>query len=465
MKSFPLSENEWYKLRDNRTDLVEGVDNYQNFSVGVIIDPQVTNSYSTQCMTLLACNMLARWCRNITIDIPSCKNVLPHKNRENFEQNLLQLMIEIDPYGKFRLESVSVEKFDGVLVIGNTPENESDLTVNIHGDGWMAGCSYGKKNTWDYKTTGNPIGPSMASCMGVSELFQQAVCQKKPEPYTTWKNLYNFTETNQLPIKTENEPFCFDFDFGTIHQIGCGAVGSSLDYLISLTSWKGHFSLIDFDKIDFSNCNRSLPFTAYDAVAKNDKVKICNEYLKLGNRSIDNIVDSYDNFTGTEQFQNSSPDLVLSLANEQKVWSTIQDNFPPLTFHAATTQSWGINFGRHIPIQEWCIMCRFSDEIESDFHPPCETGEIPSNNNQKILGTLPFLSPAAAILIMADMAKLANKQFPINKNFIEMSLQRPFSKIIVQKSPVTNCICNSQSSSLYHKYRQNSKFWFPNGGN
>lgn len=459
MKPFPLSKDDWYEQRDNRTNQIAPTYDYRDFSVGVAVDRQVENSYSIQCMTLLACNMLARWCRRVSIDVSSCKHVLPHTRGSDFAQDTLQLMNGIDPFGQFALEAVDVNEFDGVLVIGNASNSSSSRIVNIHGDGWIAGCSYGEMREWDYSSDQNPVGPGMASCMGVSELFQQAVLRRTHKPYSKWHNLYDFTETDQPPNKMENRSFCTDLDLGTVLQIGCGAVGSSLDYLISLTPWKGHFYLIDPDVIDYSNCNRSLPFIANDGAEKKHKVEVCSEYLKTRSRATDIFDDFYYDFTGTQEFENSNPDLLLSLANEQKIWSTIQDNFPPLTFHATTTLNWGINFGRHIPRREWCILCRFSNNMKSNVRFPCETGELPNTGKEKTLGTLPFLSPAAAILMMADMAKLDNDQFPINPNFIEMSFQRPFPKLLAQKSPVSKCTCISQPISLYESLRSKSKFW------
>ena len=57
MKAFPLSKEEWYKFRDDRT--IKIAKGFENFSLAVLVDPNVESSYSLQLMTKLTLNMCA----------------------------------------------------------------------------------------------------------------------------------------------------------------------------------------------------------------------------------------------------------------------------------------------------------------------------------------------------------------------------------------------------------------------
>lgn len=457
MKDFPLTEEEWYDKRDNRTALSIKSSNYQKTRIGIKVDPQVTSSFSIQCMVLLSCNILARWCRNIVLDIPDCNTLLPNQDVSSFPKLIISMMSQIDPFGKFSINSVKENEVDQILEIGNIKDHNLQ-SVWIHGEGWVSGCGLTSSPIFDYKKCINPVGPSFAACLGSSILFQRSINKNSVEINETWHNLHTFsysdTQPNNIDVK-----FPKILNLGNVHQIGCGAVGSSLDYLISLTNFEGNFTLIDHDDIDFSNCNRSLPFTSFHAIKPTKKVDICKNTLKSDTRQIELFPDLYSKFTSQKNFHTLKPDILLCLANENQIWATIQDNYPPLTFHATTTSNWGINFGRHIPLSEWCVLCNFSSNLKDNYVPKCETGVIHQTNNSTILGVLPFLSPAASVLLLAELIKLSNVNYPINVNFIEYSLQSPFYHNKYFRKPIKSCTCSKQFSGIYKKYRDSTKFW------
>ncbi len=457
MRNFPLTEEEWYNKRDNRTTLSAKSSDYQNTRIGIKVDPQVNSSFSLQCMTLLSCNILARWCRNIVLDISDCNVLLPNQDVSSFPKLILSMMSQIDPFGKFNLNSVKQNEIDQTLEIGNIKEHNPQ-NVWIHGEGWISGCGLSTSPIFNYQKCINPIGPSFAACLGSSVLFQRAIDKNSVDINETWHNLYNFSNSN-LPPNNIDVNFPKKLNLGNVHQVGCGAVGSSLDYLISLTDLEGNFTLIDNDGIDFSNCNRSLPFTPFHAIESTKKVDICKNTLKSETRQVELFPDLYAKFTDEENFHNLKPDILLCLANENQVWSTIQDNYPPLTLHATTTSNWGINFGRHIPLSEWCILCRFSSHLKDNYVPICETGVIQQTNDSAILGVLPFLSPAASVFLLAELIKLSNSNYPINVNFIDYSIKSPFNHIKYFRQPNNSCTCSKQFPNIYEKYRGFTKFW------
>lgn len=457
--TFPLTEEEWYKKRDDRTKRVNGVSGFEGFTLGVLVNPQIESSYAIQVMTTISLNLLARWCRNIVIQMPETSSSFPGLACENLKEKLKLDLSKIDPYGKFEFADVKAKKFSKTLFIGiDRTTTTIDEGIWIDGFGWLAGIGneIPEKNL-NQNDSLNPTGPAFASCLGVAELFRQAAGLPDFSGKPTWYSLYDYSRLND-PATCSCPDYAGGFDFGRIQQIGCGAVGSSLDLLLSFTDWRGTIDLIDFDKIEFTNCNRSLTFSAYDAVNERKKVDSCADVFKGGLKPI-KFNGSYIDFVNAGNYGNSPPDLILCLANEENVWSTIQHNFPPLTLHATTTPNWAVNFGRHIPKKEWCILCRFADSIVHNFTPTCSEGVIKkaTEKEEAILGVLPFLSTTAAVLILAEMAKLSLPNYPINADFIEFSTKIPNLEFQQsQKKPDTDCECNKQPV-LEHQTK--SKFW------
>jgi hypothetical protein len=465
MNKFLLERDVWYRERDDRTRRMDGVSGFEDFSLGVIISSKVRSSYAIQTMTTVALNILARWCREIEIQVPSpVPSRLPSHQGMDLTDVLTKALAEIDPYGQFSFNGSKMDCCDQILAIGPLEDNEKLTDRNviwIDGSGWDAGVGRGFpipqiKNAGDE----NPVGPAFAACLGAAEVFRQAIGMLDSCPTSVWYSLYDFSKMEH-PHKFESPPYASEFDFGRIHQVGCGAVASSLDFFLTLTKWKGEVHLVDFDEADVTNCNRSLSFSAYDAAAKKAKTGACADVLRQSRMNPLEFKGSYADFIREKGFLNAPPDLILCLANERNVWADIQNNFPPVVFHATTTPNWGINFGRHIPKKEWCIMCRFSGEIK---HSPPICGEVEvSRNNQEekpILGVLPFLSATAAVLILAEMAKIPLDKYPINKDFVEFSMKNPNSSFLTtQRNAERGCMCNEQSVDLYPKNITRSKFW------
>jgi len=462
MNEFILDKDSWYKLRNDRTNRINGVSGYDDFSLGIVVDSSVESSFSTQIMTLITCNIVSRWCKNVKIQIPETVSQIPYKKGVNFRNCLQELMINIDPYGKFNFGHIEEKDFDQILVIGKT-EKPFHKSVWINSSGWIAGAGYGSPQfALPSNEDDNPVGAAFASCLGMAEVFANAVSLTDPIPHTTWYSLYDYTRTNNNPAELKNPKYFSQFDYGRIYQIGCGAVGSSLDFLFSLTNWKSEIILIDHDTVDYPNCSCSLSFTPLDAQNTRRKIDVCGNILKSSNMS--HVVfegGSYDEYIKTGRYLDKPPDLILCLANEKNVWADIQYNFPPLVFHATTTPNWGINFGRHIPKKEWCIMCRFSEEIDHKFTPSCSEGvvNVQDNKEKQMLGVLPFLSPTGAVMILAEMAKMTLNDYPINKDFIELSMRPPGGISLQMRKAKLGCMCNQQILDFYPREIKNSKFW------
>jgi hypothetical protein len=459
MRQFSLSKDEWYTLRDDRTKRVDGISGFEDFSLGITIDQ--TTSFASQVMAVIALNILSRWCRKITIEMQvDSICLLPYKNGEFLSNVLGQMMSDADPYGEFVFGSVDEDRVNEILIIGDSQKAYGKPHVWINGSGWISGIGYSKTGLHSSITDCNIVGPAFASSLGVAEIFKCAVGLPPKSRYHTYYSLYDFSKSNHFG-EIISPSISSRVDFGRVFQIGCGAVGSSVDFLLSLTNWNAVIDLIDFDEVKVTDSNRSLTFNAFDAIDKKGKVDVCADLFKTSAFIPSPFMGGFSQFVSEGRYLDTPPDLILCLANEENIWSTIQNNYPPLTLHATTTPNWGINFGRHIPKKEWCIMCRFSKEIKSFFAPPCSEGII-SNNDEGVTihGVLPFLSTTAAILILAEMAKMNLNDYPMNDNFIQFSHKESESRFIkLQRRTDAKCVCKDQIVYQYPREIRNSKFW------
>ena len=467
---YPNMDSEtWYNLRDDRPERIEGVDTRltRNKRIGVIADEQDLINEEVQIMASVSINMLARFCRNITISFPDCLVNLPNlKTSKEFNEYTLDEINKIDPYGNFNMtQTIDVEDFDCVLVIGNNIKLLGDNVFHINCTGWLAYYSFGGSNeNIDERKSNNPIGAIFSACLGVSVMYSYSL-NREISKFKMWYSTFDFNKAYSHD-KLSNPDIDQQFNFGRIHQIGCGAVGSSVIKFLSYTKWKGEFHLIDYDNVDIPNLCSSLSFTADDANNKIKKVASC--YHTLENRS-QLMAVPYDNNGGYDSFISEGfnvkypPDIILCLANENNVWESLQQNYPPLVFHATTTSNWGINYGSHTPIEEWCIMCRFYKDIKSDHIPTCSESIIDvSNSGEVIYGVLPFLSPTSAAMVLAGLGRLTLSDDKFEENSVNLSFRTsPLNYIIKSiKKPDMECpVCSSQKIEIYPKDRVKSKYW------
>lgn len=452
MTEFKLSKEEWYKKRDDRTNRLIQKNIGDDFSIGIIIDPNIATSFSLQYMTIVTCNILARWCRKIVIDIPACKAIIPRIKDQDLNDYLKQEMYLIDPFGDFQFDTISENDCTFTLSIGN-PTRKLDSSYWIDADNWIAGCGYGNGNILKRSDSTNPSGPALAACFGNAALFKHAVSSKDATNFVKYYSLFDYSG-NIDPNTMKNPDVTNSLSIGNICQIGCGAVGSSFDFLLSLTSFEANLQIIDFDSIQYENCNSSLAFTAYSAQDNISKVDSCENILKSHLIDIQKYPKSYEEFTDEPEFSKYNPDLILCLANEQNVWNTIQHNYPATVLHATTTENWAINFGRHIPINEWCILCRFLDMINVDFEGQCGKGII-ADDETEILGTLPFLPPCGSTFILSEIIKM-NCNYITGNNSVYFNLASLIGNSEF-RGKRKGCICNEQYSDIFIENRKDTK--------
>lgn len=453
-----MDSQEWYKLRNDRTQRIDNIILDSSAKrIGVYCDEEAMQTYSGQVLALLTINMLSRWSRKIVIQVPDkVSSVIP--GRSDLFKDLLKSTVDnADPFGDFQFGPINTQNCDILLTIGGSDKKLVETSFWVNADGWIGGYGYGKSQVVKKRNSNNeglnPTGASFAACQINSSIFRDYLNLSPAKVFERWYSLFDYQSADS-PSALLNPKIPVNMQVGRMWQVGCGAVGSSFDYLLSLTKVSGVVHAIDYDKVSIPNTSSSLLFTGTDALKEVKKVITCEEVLSLnpGLKPIPFHGD-FNEFIRDNNLETNYPDIVLCFANERSIWSSIQYNCPPLVMHATTSKNWGINFGRHIPFKEWCIVCRFGMK-QVNATPTCAKGSVQDEHGkEEILGILPFLAPAAAIQVIGEIIKLNMEGgYPFNKNFLQFSLKNNgLSEFQTQQlSPKPDCVvCSMQNINDY----------------
>jgi hypothetical protein len=110
----------------------------------------------------------------------------------------------------------------------------------------------------------------------------------------------------------------------------------------------------------------------------------------------------------------------VAVANERDVRRQIQHQVPPLQVYGTTGRNWDAFLGRHLPLKEDCLACRFP-QPQGVGEPPlaCGSGILPAalETGTSVTATLPFIPTAAAVMTVAELAKTRLLDYPRNANF------------------------------------------------
>jgi len=457
--------SEWYRSKVDRIGRIDGVfiEKLAARSVTLFIQSDELKYYSNQVMVITSTILLSNWCNNIQIVLGKDHACIVPGFENRSMKSIIEELITLND------DEISFQFNDGLLVDTDAYLSVGPLTIDnpnvvwMSADGWVSG--YGRTSKTYQKITKtndlNPIGSVFSACLAHSVIFKIILGIEEEIEFSKWFSLYDHTR-NSAAVSLANPRIPSNVDLGRIIQVGCGAVGSSFDFILSLTKCSGVIELLDFDKVEPPNLISSLLFQKQNALTGDKKVDACFNILENSHCKPKAFVGDFSEFIKSAGISENYPDLVLCFANEHNVWSTIQNNYPPIVLHATTTPNWGINFGRHIPLKEWCIVCRFGIE-NSNTVPVCAESVIEASQLEKKqpMGVLPFLSPASAVIIFAELIKLNINKMPAVKNFTEFGMRSTqhsnFRSLQMPKKE--DCpVCSKQYKEVYDLYLNKSKY-------
>lgn len=429
MQIFPDTAEAFYALRDDRTNRctadVEDGRAYQRKHVAVFLDPAraITTVGSVLLKTTTA--LLARWCRKVTIVAELAAPI----------GRALDAMRDADPFGQFSTSTTIPADADFVLRLGGSGAGDD---VRIDGSNWIAQVGRGDHAFEQLPDGAHPLGAVAAACFGVAEVFRRAVGFP---PFRESRSFDLLRLAWQDSSSSDEDPAR---DLGSILLVGGGAVGSCTAYTVNVCDFVGRFMVIDYDDTKIENFNRS-PLCA-KSTHNVPKAEAIASSLRAGGSTANAFVGDWNAFvkSGAVAAQRGAT-VWIPVANERNVRFSIQRNFPPVAVQASTGANWSVNYGRHDPEIDDCVLCRFPVDGASDSGLACATSAIPTTEGDHVDAALPFASLLTGVLVVAELARRTLLQHELQTpNFVLFDFFPPgFSLVTQNRSPLASCDCRN----------------------
>lgn len=436
-----MTADEFHAARDQRTLACAGAARFHDAKVVLSIDDLEAQTASGQATFLIAANLMSRWARRARIDVPRIAlrpevGSLAIAPRDGLAETTLELMRWADPFGDFEAGTWR----DAIRVhVGAGGTSDAHC---IRGDGWLAlaGTPARDRSGRQHDTVG--LGAALAACVGVAIAFRRAIGDPVI-PSDVRLSLWNL----RGGASAEQGPPPVQIKVGRLLIAGFGAVGSSYAYLLAPGRPIGEIVIVDGDVIDASNLNRSPIFGAPQLGLQKALV---GEQFFLERGVLARAVSSWLDDAIRSGELGARFDLVVPVANERAARLVVQQQVPPLQIYGTTSRDWQAFLGRHLPLVEDCLICRFPERAAKGTPAMvCSTGAVgqfDATGAPHADAALPFLSVASAALAIAETQKAMLDVYPVQPNFACLDFRGPLLDFLTQQlSPVNACICGGQS--------------------
>ena len=453
MSTFPTTAEEFYTLRDDRTNRCSGNCDYQSVACAVKIWPVAASTYAGQVALFVAANLLSRWCRKITIVVPASK-IHPGLNLGSGDVGdaILAQMRDADPFGDFRIADHGESGHQITLRIGEQDGTPAPKTVFINASGWLASVSTGQSIPLESTQELNCLGAIAAACLGVGQMFKFAI--GVPPARHMRDGIFDVFRLKWSP-DAPRTPWPVRPNVGNLLMVGAGSVATAAAYCMRLAGLGGSITVVDRDSVKVENFNRSpifgrraFGFPKVDAVA---------ELMAGSALSVTAVTSWWNEFVEQRKRSSFDFDVWLPLANEFGVRLSMQHNVPPLMIHASTTSNWGVNHGRHIPGRDDCLADRFPTEVTAESFA-CATSTV-EVAGIAVDAALPFASFFAGLLVTAELVRTQLPGYPQIPNFALLDWYGPLAVQSWDKKPRPGCICQDQGRNFHNLYNRGTGYW------
>lgn len=443
MSEFPATKEAFYQLRDDRTNRVAGVPTYAQKACWVTVDQDMLDTFPGQVMLLCACNLLSRWCRRIYVQFADVRlHPLLAKAGQSLGAAVLDQMFDADPFGDFYIcESVPAHA-DLRLHVGSTCSRTVSSTTLISCSVWHGAVCRPGASGLKINESPNCAGALVAAALGVAQVFRDAIGKAGFSPEVLVFDMFRLESQALLGSFPMNQ-YPADMDVGRVLLVGAGSVGSAAVYCMKLLRLVGNLTIVDGDSIGVENFNRS-PIFGKKTFGLNKAQAVAADCAESTIR-VSGIPQWWDEFVPVIGRELDAFDAWLPLANERGVRWQMQNQVPPLAIHASTTQNWGVNFGRHIPGRDDCLVDRFPEDAQGQLLK-CSSATLTDIPNKQIDAALPFLSFLGGALVAVDLLKLKLPDYPQSPNFVLLDLGgAEFGIQRWDRKPRMGCICKDQA--------------------
>jgi hypothetical protein len=436
----------FYAERDHRTELaVHGLRHHVHSPAEIHVAREFAEDITVQRMALLAANLTARWCRDLRLSVPNVPLAPPLgiHGEQTLVERLRRELREADPFGTFSVGDLTDASSASLcLRIGphdkaRSSFHESDYFIDACG--WTAlGWRSHREPSYRREPATAPAA-ALAAAVGAADLFKRAAGHPPQDwlaavAWCTWNHALNADSE----LGPADPAVCPAIDLGNLLLAGVGAVGSALLYILGLMQPQGKVTVLDKDRVDASNLNRSPLFTAEDAALSRAKTEVARRLLLLLGIQTETVNGTWHEHG--ERLSREPFDAWVSLTNEQAAWAEVPFLLPPVVLHGTTTSGWGVSFGRHIPRAEDCTACRLP-QPHAEFRGPCAEAAIDSaEEGLRYRASLPFLSTVSAALIAAELLKLRSPRVSSLPNAVYADFRNGLPAVVARRlKPTRDC--------------------------
>jgi hypothetical protein len=454
MCEFPASAEEFYALRDDRTNRCSGSRGYQKVACAVWVSEATAATPTGQVIHVAVANLLSRGCRRVTIVLPPTRG---HPSlglgTADLGELILDQMRDADPFGDFVITAVGDIAAEIALGIGQDASvTSSHANVFITASGWLAGVSLERPIELPPAVGANSLGAIAAACLGVAQAFKIAL--DMPANYLFRDGVFDLFRLDWSNDK-EHAPWPAELHVGNVLMVGAGSVGSAAAYCMRFAGLAGATTIVDKDRVKVENFNRSPLFGR--RAAGLSKADAAARFLAGSTLATTPVELWWHEFIEERRRSSLAFDVWLPLANEFNVRLGIQHNVPPLMVHASTTANWGVNHGRHVPGRDDCLADRFPADVSAE-SLTCATGEVRTSETV-VDAALPFASLFAGLLVAADLVRAQLTGYPQVPNFALFDWFGPMESIQAwDRKPRPGCICREQGAAFHDQFNGGTRY-------
>jgi hypothetical protein len=237
-------------------------------------------------------------------------------------------------------------------------------------------------------------GAGLAAMLAANHLFRTAIAL--PVPSFATLSLWTMAESGGSSGPADLGPI----DVGTTWLIGAGGVGSSIAWWLSLLGVYGRWTVIDHERVELTNLNRSLGMFLGDYGAGGDSASF-KAHVAAELMGATPFPDDWDAWVVADP---SPPDVLIAAANDRGVRASLAAYSHPMALTGTTSRRWTAELHLYRAGVDGCIDCRHPSEMTADF--ACSTSAVPTGDGGHADAALSFLSGTAGLLALAGLARL-----------------------------------------------------------
>jgi hypothetical protein len=385
----------FYAERDRRTISYGPAEHVLDVPVAIGIGTSAAGTRAGQIALLALVNMAARVHRRLRLVVPPAELLItPVFGGADLADEVRRSIAAIDPCN----DAERLTDLAGVAAA-------SVAIGELDGADAYLGCEgmLGELHRQPLRVAdagGAVFGAGLAACMGAAALLHMAAGHHVENRRLS---LWNFADGDAAEVGTAVDRAV---NIGTVLMLGAGAVGSCACYWLRATGVTGDWTIVDGDRFELHNMNRSLGATAGHA-GWPDEAAVAKAVVAADLIGAASYVGWYDEWL-EEHDGEPAPDLVIPVANGRAVRPAVASRGDKLVVHATTGTGWTAELHRHQRERDDCISCRIPEEQQQQSPFVCAIGELATPEGDSTDAALPFLSAAAGLMLVRFIDAMAD---------------------------------------------------------